>query len=129
MKYLNCPNFARTLHGYKMMRFLTVLGCIYLMIASSIVRAEAGWTNYVRVIELIPTSRHYYEVRLAAENNPSGCREEGWFYINYDARDTDKMYDLFVDSIKTELRLRVYVTGVCNLKGYAEISSVSVSPE
>ena len=36
--------------------------------------------------------------------------------------------DLFVDALQGKLRLRVYVTGVCNLKGYAEISSVSALP-
>jgi hypothetical protein len=109
-------------------RVITLIG-IYILTLSSTAWAEAGWTDEVKIIELIPTNRHYFEVHLAGSKNPSGCREEGWFYINYDARGTDKMFDLFVDSIKTELRLRVYVTGICNLKGYAEISSVSVSPE
>jgi hypothetical protein len=96
---------------------------------SSTAWAEAGWTDEVSVVELIPTGKHYFELRLAGNKNPSGCREKDWFYINYEARGADKMFDLFVDSIKTELRLRVYVTGVCNLSGYSEISSVSVSPE
>jgi hypothetical protein len=38
------------------------------------------------------------------------------------------MFDLFVESIKSRLRLRVYVTGVCNLNGYSEISAVGASP-
>jgi len=91
-------------------------------------RAEAGWTSQARVIELIPLGRLYYEVRLDVEDNPSGCREEDGFYVNYLAAGSDKMFDLFVDNIRNSLRLRVYVTGVCNLKGYAEISAVSASP-
>ena len=106
----------------------TLLGICTLMLSSAAV-AEAGWTGEVKVVELIPTGRHYYELHLTGKKDPSGCREKGWFYINYDARGADKMFDLFVDSIKTELRLRVYVTGVCNLKGYAEISAVSASPK
>ena len=112
-----------------MIRWVITLMGIYTLMLSSTAQAEAGWTDEVKIIELIPTSRHYFELHLAGKKNLSGCREEGWFYINYDARGADKMFDLFVDSIKTELRLRVYVTGVCNLSGYSEISSVSVSPE
>ena len=112
-----------------MIRRVIILMGIYTLMLSSTARAEAGWTDEVKIIELISTSRHYFELHLAGNKNPSGCREEGWFYINYDARGADKMFDLFVDSIKTELQLRVYVTGVCNLRGFAEISSVSVSPE
>jgi hypothetical protein len=37
------------------------------------------------------------------------------------------MFDLFVESLKSKLRLRVYVTGLCNLNGYAEISAVGAS--
>ena len=48
--------------------------------------------------------------------------------VNYQARGADEMYDLFVDGIKSSLRLRVYVTGICNLNGYSEISAVSASP-
>lgn len=87
-------------------------------------QAAAGWTGQARVIELIPTGRHYYEVHLAVDSNPSGCREKNWFYQNYDAAGADKMFELFVDSLKAPLRLRVYVTGVCNFNGYSEISAV-----
>jgi len=111
------------------MRWLIPLVGIYVLILSSTAQAEAGWTDEVTVIELIPTGRHYYELRVAEKNNPSGCREKDGFYINYDARGADQMFDLLVDSIKKELRLKVYVTGLCNLSGYAEISSVSVSPK
>ena len=91
-------------------------------------QASAGWTDYVSVSELIPTSRHYYEVRLEGSKNPSGCREDDWYYLNYEAPGADKIFDLFVDAIEQRLRLRVYVTGVCNINGYSEISSVSASP-
>ena len=112
-----------------MIRWVRTLIGICTLMLSSTAWAEAGWTDEVSVIELIPTGKHYFELRLAGKKNPSGCREKNWFYINYEARGADKMYDLFVDNIKTELRLRVYVTGVCNLSGYSEISSVSVSPK
>ncbi len=88
--------------------------------------AGAGWTDYTTVAELTATSRHYYEVRLPVRENPSGCRTKTWFYQNYDATGADKAFEVLLESMQSSLRLRVYVTGVCNLKGYAEISSVSV---
>ena len=90
--------------------------------------AGAGWIDGVKVVELTPTGKHYYEVRLKLTTNPSGCREKDWFYINYEARGADEMFDLLLEGIKSSLGLRVYVTGICNLHGYSEISSVSASP-
>ena len=90
--------------------------------------AGAGWTDYADVAELIATSRHYYEVRLPVKQNPSGCRKKTWFYQNYDSTGADKAFEVLLESMHSPLRLRVYVTGVCNLNGYAEISSVSVVP-
>jgi hypothetical protein len=106
------------------MRILPLVVWVYLLATAPAVSADAGWTDYARVIELIPTTRQYYEIQLALESNQSGCRDDNWFYLNYDQPGSDKMFDLFVESLKNSLRLRVYVTGVCNLKGYSEISAV-----
>lgn len=108
---------------------LTLLSAITLAQVSPLSQASAGWTDYVTVDELIPTGRHYYEVKLLGGENSSGCREDNWYYVNYEAQGADKIFDLFVDSIESRLRLRVYVTGVCNTNGYAEISSVRASPK
>jgi len=88
--------------------------------------AGSGWTDFVRVAELVPTSKHYYEVRLPVGDNPSGCREKNWFYQNYDSPGAEQMFDVLLQSLTSDIRLRVYVTGVCNLNGYAEFSSISV---
>ena len=108
-------------------RLLCLPALVAIVFATS-VRAAAGWTDYVQVSELIPTNRHYYEVRLEGARNPSGCREDDWYYLNYEAPGADKIFDLFIDAIENRLRLKVYVTGVCNINGYSEISSVSASP-
>lgn len=89
-------------------------------------KARAGWTDYARVDELIATGRHYYEVRIPVDN-PSGCREMNWYYRNYDAPGSSQMFEILLDAIESNLRVRLYVTGVCNINGYAEISSVGVS--
>jgi len=115
-----------------MARYISIAIAIAIGICSLLLpglsSAGAGWTDDVKVIELIPTGRHYYEVHLKVRNNPSGCRDKDWFYINYGGHGTDKMFDLFIDGLKSSLRLRVYVTGICNINGYSEISSVSASP-
>ena len=90
--------------------------------------SSAGWTDYATVAELIPTARHYYQFRLPVKNNPSGCKEKIWFYQNYDALGSDKMFNSLLEGIKSGLRLRVYVTGVCNMNGYSEISSIGIVP-
>ena len=91
------------------------------------VQAKAGWTDYVSVAELIPTSKHYYEVRLQVSENPSGCREDNWFYQNYDSFGSEQMFTVLLESIKSGIPVRVYVTGNCNLHGYAEFTSVGVT--
>lgn len=95
---------------------------------SSFVQAGAGWTDFATVAELVPTARHYYKVKLAVENNPSGCDEKLWFYQNYASPGSDNMFKTLLEGIKSNIRLRVYVTGVCNIDGYSEISSVSIVP-
>jgi len=111
-----------------MNRFFLIAVGLCALLLPGVSSAAAGWTDDVKVAELIPTNKHYYEIRLNVTKNPSGCREKNWFYLDYQARGSDKMYDLFVDGIKSSLRLRVYVTGVCNISGYSEISAVSARP-
>jgi hypothetical protein len=112
-----------------MVRYILVAIAIGSLLFPRLSPAAAGWTGEARVIELIPTGRHYYEIHLEVRKNPSGCRVDDWFYLNYAAAGADKMFDLFVDNIKSSLRLRVYVTGICNINGYSEISSVSATPK
>ena len=110
------------------MRILISIVAVYLLLAAPGLHARAGWIDRVEVVELIATNRHYYEIRLQTDGNPSNCREKQWFYVNYEARGADEMFDLFVDAVARRLKLRVYVTGVCNFSGYSEISSVSARP-
>lgn len=91
-------------------------------------RAGAGWTDYAGVAELVATDKHYYRFRLALKANPSGCRNDSWFYQNYGTPGSDKIFATLLEAIKSDLRVRVYVTGVCNLDGYAEISSAGIVP-
>ena len=112
-----------------MKRKSTLLIGIVSMFFSHLAHSEAGWTDYVTVAELVPTSRHYYQFNLPVKKNPSGCKEANWFYQNYNSHSSDKMFDSLLEAIKARLRLRVYVTGICNLDGYSEISSIGIIPK
>ena len=103
-----------------------IFAALALSIVPPVAMAGAGWTDYVKVAELVPTAKHYYEMRLPVRDNPSGCREKNWFYQNYDAPGSTQMFEALLESLSTNIRLRVYVTGVCNLNGYAEFSAVSM---
>lgn len=107
---------------------VTTIAAACALLFASHVRAGAGWTAYAMVAELVPTTRHYYTVRLPVKDNPSGCHNKIWFYQNYGAIGADKMYLTLLEAVKSKLKVRLYVTGNCNFHGYSEISSVSVIP-
>lgn len=101
---------------------------ILVMLFSQLAHSSAGWTDYTTVAELVPTDRHYYRFRLLVNDNPSGCRDKSWFYQDYGARGSDRMFDTLLESVRSRIRLRVYVTGICNIDGYSEISSIGIVP-
>lgn len=111
-----------------MKKYLLKITYICTLLFSPYIQAGAGWTDYVTVSELVPTASHFYEVKLPIKNNPSGCKNKTWFYQDYGTSGSDKMFQTILEGLKTGIRLRVYVTGNCNLKGYSEISSVSAIP-
>ena len=111
-----------------MERKLSIIIGVSSLLFSHIALAETGWTDFVNTAELVPTSRHYYEVRLPVKENPSGCKEKFWFYQDYDSTGSDMMYKTLLEGIKSGIRLRVYVTGKCNINGYSEFSAVSIVP-
>ena len=111
-----------------MKRHWSILGAIVALSVSLSVHADSGWTDATTIGELAPTSNNYYTVRLEVKDNPSGCEKKTWFYQEYGANGSDKMYRTVLEALKSGIRVRVYVTGKCNINGYSEISSVSVSP-
>ena len=100
---------------------------VALLCALRAASADPGWTDEVVVSEINPTGLHYYLVRLPVTRNPSDCRDKQWFFQDYDVPGSKQMYATLVESLKSGLRVRLYVTGKCNLDGYSEISSVSLS--
>jgi len=70
---------------------------------------------------------HYYVVRIDVKQNPSGCDQKAWFYQDYGLPGSDKMFLTLLEAVKSGFAVRVYVTGKCNLHGYSEFTSVSVT--
>ena len=101
---------------------------VCLIMAGGEVLADAGWTDYVPVRELTPTIHERFILRLEAAENPSGCRSKEYFYQDYEIRGSDKMFYALLEALTSGRKVRVYVTGRCDLKGYSEISSVTIVP-
>lgn len=94
--------------------------------AVSVARAAAGWSEYASVAEITPTSQERYQFRLNLAKNTSGCKSPDTFYQDYDSVGSDRMYNLLLQALTDDKKVRVYVTGRCELNGYAEISAVSL---
>ena len=90
--------------------------------------AGAGWTGFAPVAELTPTTHHRYLARIKVSDNPSGCRDEQFFYQDYAAPGSRHMFRTLLAAVESGKNVRVYVTGKCDLDGYSEISSVSIVP-
>jgi hypothetical protein len=91
-------------------------------------QAVSGWTDYGTVAELTPTIHHRYLVRLNISENPSGCKDKSTFYQDYSQTGADQMFRTLLEAVASGKQVRVFVTGRCELKGYAEFSSVTILP-
>jgi hypothetical protein len=103
-----------------------IFAWFYVIFPVGIVQADSGWTDYGYVVELNPTSQYYYSVQLDVKQNPSGCKKKKWFYQDSKIPGANKMFLILLDALKENMRVRVYVTGGCNLHGHSAFSSVSV---
>ncbi len=88
--------------------------------------ATSGWSEYGYVVELVPTIHHRFKVNIELKGNKSGCREKQWFYQDYDVSGAKEMYLALLESLTADKKVRVYVTGRCNIDEYAEVSSVGI---
>ena len=90
--------------------------------------AAAGWTAYGTVAELRVTAMNRFYVQLNVNSNPSDCRDKEWFYIEYSRPGADYLFRALLGAVTDGKKVRVYVTGICDIDGYSEITSVSVLP-
>lgn len=90
--------------------------------------ADSGWTMPGRVLELTVETPARFELRLDVESNPSRCRQAQQFYRGTLDAASSRMFDLLLAAYRDGRAVRVYVTGSCDINGFAEISKVGVSP-
>ena len=90
--------------------------------------ASSGWTDYAEVIELVPTIHHRFKVNIAVKQSESDCKQQQWFYQDYDSAGSHQMFVTLLEAVSSNKKVRVYVTGRCNIDGYSEISSVGIRP-
>ncbi len=104
------------------------LSALALLLPVPAIAGGSGWTDYTGIAELTPTSHHRYTVRLNLSDNPGGCRSKDTFYQDYSASGAQQMFQTLLEAVASGKRVRVFVTGRCELNGYGEISSVSILP-
>lgn len=89
--------------------------------------AEAGWTSFGRIEELSTDYLGRILVRIEVEENPSGCKDKTWFYRDL-ITGSDFMFKLLVEAASRHTPVRLYVTGLCDLNRYSQISKVRIAP-
>lgn len=107
-------------------KLLIVAVCLILL--SGQARAAAGWTSYGSVAELNVTTAGRFLVRIDVASNPSDCSNKKWFYRDYATTGADFMFRTLLGAVTSGKKVRVYVTGLCDINGYSEITSVSIAP-
>ncbi|MBZ0071988.1 MAG: hypothetical protein K8I04_09720 [Gammaproteobacteria bacterium] len=88
----------------------------------------AGWTDAANVKALEANEAGRFTAKLAVEKNTSGCRNADWFYGDYGRPGSELMYRTLLEASLAGLKVQLYVTGACDLKGYSGISSVRILP-
>lgn len=112
------------LAAYSLILFLSGFLSVFL---SGNTYADAGWTEAAPVIEVNPTAKHFYQFRLLDIESPADCKQKNGFYQDYKDRGADQIYQALLEAISANLNVKVFVTGGCNLKGFAEVSSVIIT--
>lgn len=96
------------------------------ILISSLVHAESGWTSHGKVIELHADSDFRFRVSIDVKDNPSRCRSEQEFFATYLSNGANQIYTGLLEALIHNLQVKVFVSGICGLKGDAEISAISL---
>ena len=97
-------------------------------LATNVWAGVAGWTAPTSVVAVEANQQGRFTLRLNLEKSASGCRNADGFYVDYGRDGSELMYHTALDALVHERRVQVYVTGVCDLDGNSEISSVRILP-
>lgn len=99
--------------------------CLLSCIALS-ATAKSGWTEAGYISELEATGSGRFVIMGTLPANPSGCRNETAYYMDYAAIGADETFRLLLQSIATNNPVKLHVTGVCELNGMANINSATI---
>ena len=90
--------------------------------------AEAGWTDPARILTLETNIFGRTLVELDLKKNPSGCKAGSLFYRETTGDSSANMLRVLLEAASNRLPVKLRVTGLCHLKGYAEFSAVALVP-
>jgi hypothetical protein len=96
------------------------------LVAATAGAGVAGWTAPAAVVALEAGELARFIVKLDVEKNASGCRDPNGFYADYGRSGSELMYRTLLEAMLHERRVKVYVTGVCDINGYSGISAVRI---
>jgi hypothetical protein len=88
--------------------------------------ADSSWTDAGPVLGLTPSIQGRYVLKIGITQNQSGCREKRMVYQDYSDRAADHMYPALLEAIGSGKKVRVFVTGLSELQGNSQISSVTI---
>lgn len=91
--------------------------------------SEAEWTNSGYIQEVQATTSGVLVVRGKLGGNPSGCKDGDSYYADFSMKGTEKIFFLLLQSIATRNRVKLFVTGRCDLNGMSEISAALIHAE
>lgn len=105
-----------------------VLVLALVIVAGPAAAGTAGWTDAATVTLLEAGEHDRFVVRLGVGKNASGCRDPDRFYADYGRNGSELMYHTLLQAALAQQRVQLYVTGVCDLRGYSGISAVRLVP-
>lgn len=105
---------------------MKILFILFGLLTSSVLYADSGWTSYGKIIELQADSDFRFRVIIDVKENPGRCREDQEFFASYASNGADQIYTGLLEALIHNLQVKVFVSGVCGLKGYSEISSINL---
>ncbi len=99
---------------------------VMLLLWCGIAQSNSGWTDS-NVINLIrATTSGKFVVKVSLSKNPSRCKDDESFYMDYSTEGADSVYLLLLQAVSTQNEVKFYVTGRCELNGMSEISSAVI---
>jgi len=99
---------------------------LILFLCCGIAQANSGWTDSNIIDVIRATTSGKFVVKASFGKNPSNCKDEESFYLNYSVDGADSIYLLLLQAIATQNEVKFYVTGRCELNGMSEISSAVI---